>query len=105
MAFRRACTYAVNITPPETPATYSNALVTFKQDNVVINKGIADLTIDGGDFVVNLTQEETALFTAGKRAWLQMRLFASATNAPGSPEYPIDVLPVLNDAILAAPTE
>ena len=105
MAFRRACSYAANITPPEAPATYTDVLVTFKQDGVIINKTLSDLTIDGADFVVSLTQEETVLFTAGKRAWLQMRCYASANNAPGSPEWPIDVLPVLNDAILAAPTE
>ena len=102
MAFRRACSYAATITPPEAPATYSDGLVTFKQDDIVINKALADLSVSGSDFIVQLTQEETAAFTAGKRAFMQIRLFAETYNAPGSAAWPIDVLPALNDQILGS---
>ena len=101
MAFRRACSYRANITPPEAPATYTDALVTFQQDGVnIINKTLSDLTVSGDDFVVKLTQAETALFTAGKPAFMQLRCYASAYNAPGSKPWPIDVMPALNDSIL-----
>lgn len=103
MAFRRACSYQASITPPEAPATYSSVLVTFKQDNVQIDKSLSDLTVSGGDFIVKLAQEETSRFTAGKNAWLQIRCFASTYNAPGSAVWPIDVMPALNDTILSAP--
>ena len=101
MAFRRACSYQATIQPPEAPTTYSAVLVTFQQNgNNLINKTLSDLTIDGDVFVVNLTQEETAIFDDGKQAWLQIRCYASAYNAPGSAAWPIDVLPALNDQIL-----
>ena len=101
MAFRRACSYAASITPPEAPATYSDVLVTFQQGGVnIINKTLSDITVGSTDFIVELTQEETAQFTAGKQAWLQIRCYASAYNAPGSAAWPIDVLPALNDQIL-----
>lgn len=102
MAFRRACSYAATITPPEVPATYSDGLVTFIQDDTVINKSLAELTVSGNDFIVQLTQEETAAFTAGKRLFMQIRLYASTYNAPGSAAWPIDVLPALNDQILGS---
>ena len=102
MAFRRACSYSATITPPEAPETYTDGLVTFKQDDTVINKALADLTVSGNDFVVQLTQEETAAFTAGKRLFMQIRLFAETYNAPGSAAWPIDVLPALNDQILGS---
>ena len=101
MAFRRACSYLASIQTPEDPTTYSSVLVTFQQDgNNLINKSLDDLTIDGDSFIVQLTQEETSRFTDGRQAWLQIRCFASTYNAPGSPPWPIDVLPALNDTIL-----
>ena len=101
MAFRRACSYRANITPPEAPATYTDVLVTFQQGGVnIINKSLADLTVEAADFVVELTQAETAQFESGKQAWLQIRCFASEYNAPGSAAWPLDVLPALNDQIL-----
>jgi hypothetical protein len=104
MAFRRACSYAADIKTPKDPAEYINAVATFKQDNVVVEKWLPDLIIDGDSFVVELSQQETKLFTAGKRAWFQLRCFISDTDVSASREEPIDVLPVLNDQILAAPT-
>lgn len=103
MAFRRACSYQATITPPEDPSTYSDGLVTFKQDYVSINKNLADLTVSGSDFIVKLTQEETALFESGRKVFLQIRLYASTYNAPGSAAWALDVLPALNDQILGGP--
>lgn len=101
MAFRRACSYVCKITPPEPPENYSDVLVTFQQNKQdLVNKSLSDLTIDDGGFLVKLTQEETAMFVAGVRAWLQIRCFASTYNAPGSAAWAIEVMPALNDTIL-----
>lgn len=103
MAFRRACSYQATIQTPEDPTTYSAVLVTFQQNGInVINKSLADLTIDGDAFVVQLTQAETAMFESGQQLWLQIRCYASTYNAPGSAAWPIDVLPALNDMILGS---
>lgn len=101
MAFTRTGSYGCTFTPPEVPSTYSRILVTFKQDRVSIEKNESDVTISGADIHVILTQQETALFSAGKRAWAQIKCFASDDNVDVSPMFPIDVLPVLNDSILS----
>lgn len=103
MAFRRACTYEVGITTPEAPSSYVNAIVTFRQDNVIINKNLDSLTIDNDEFIAELSQSETNLFTAGARVWMQIRCLDANGKVTGSPEWPIDVLPVLNDSFLSAP--
>lgn len=101
MALRRACSCQYTIQPPEDPTTYTAVLVTFQQNGInIINKTLADLTIEGDAFIVQLTQTETAQFEAGKQAWMQMRCFVSDVEAPGSPVWPIDVFPALNDTIL-----
>ena len=101
MALRRACSCQVTIQPPEDPTTYTAVLVTFQQNGInIINKTLADLSIEGDAFVVQLSQTETAQFEDGKQAWVQIRCYASAYDAPGSPAWPIDVLPALNDTIL-----
>ena len=101
LTIRRACSYVCRITPPEAPSTYSAVLVTIQQNKTnLLNKSLTDLTVEDGKFVVKLTQEETALLTAGVRAWMQIRCYAAAYNVPGSAAVPIDVLPALNDEIL-----
>lgn len=102
MAFTRTGSFDCTFTPPEDPSAYSKILATFAQDGVIlVEKDENDITISGADIQVNLTQQETALFTAGKRAWAQMKCFASDDNVDISPEFPIDVLPVLNEVILS----
>lgn len=104
MGMRRACSYQATIRTPEAPGNYSALLLTIQQGGQnLINKSKADLTVNETSVIVNLTQEETAQFAAGKPALLQLRCFASAYDAPGSHAWAIDVLPALNDKILAAP--
>ena len=102
MAIRRACSYKAHIKTPYPPSHYSAILVTVQQDGVnLINKNKSDLTADGSSVTMNLTQAETAQFVAGKPAYLQIRCYASATEAPGSRCWPLEVWPALNDTILA----
>ena len=106
MGMRRACSYQATIRTPQAPSNYSALLLTIQQGGQnLINKTKDDLTpsADGTSVIVNLTQEETAQFAAGKQALLQLRCFASANDAPGSHAWAIDVLPALNDEILSAP--
>lgn len=103
MGFRRACSYAVEFKPPKAPAEYINAVVSIKQDNLIVEKWLSDLTIDGDCFEAVFSQQETRQFTAGKSAWIQIRCFISDTDVTASREEPIDVLPVINDAIIETP--
>ena len=101
MAFTRTGSFGCTITPPKDPSEYSKILITFAQDGQnLVDLDENDITISGGDILINLTQEQTALFAAGKRAWLQGKFYLSPTEVPITPEWPIDVLPVLNDTIL-----
>lgn len=101
MGIRRACSYQATIQTPKAPSAYSAMLLTFQQNGQnLINKTKADLTIQDNKVVVNLTQAETALFTAGIPALMQLRCYASANEAPGSRVWTLDVYPALNPEIL-----
>lgn len=111
MAMRRAASYSATITPPKAPGEYSAILVTFAQDQrIVLSKSLEDLTIDGGDVVVELTQEETLQFAPsvpspmgtkpGGPAYLQIRCYAGEYDAPASAAWAIEVYDVLDPTIL-----
>ena len=101
MAFRRACSYVAAIKTPKAPNTYSAILVTFQQEKVnLISKSLNDLTLLEDRVVVQLNQEETKQFVAGKPAYLQIRCYAAEYDAPGSAAWPLDVRPALDDTIL-----
>lgn len=101
MAFTRSGSFGCTITPPKDPSEYSKILITFAQDGQnLIDLDENDITISGGDIIVELTQEQTSLFAPGKRAWLQGKFYSAPNDVPVTPQWPIDVLPVLNDTIL-----
>lgn len=102
MGLRRACTYQATIRTPKAPGNYSKFLLTIQQNGQnLINKTQEDLSADATTVSVTLTQAETAQFVAGVPALLQLRCYASATEAPGSKAWAIDVYPALNDQILS----
>ena len=102
MGIRRACTYKAIFTLPRAASAYSRILVTVQQNGRnLVSKAETDLTVSGSQATMTLTQAETAQFTAGERAWVQIRCYASATDAPGSRAWPIDVWPALDDQILS----
>lgn len=101
MAIKRACSWQATIKTPESPDNYSSMLLQFQQkQRNILSKTEADLTIDGDYVVVNLVQEETALFSAGVPCFMQLRCYSSPTDAPGSAIWKIDVQDALNDQIL-----
>lgn len=102
MGIRRACSYKAVFKTPLAPSTYSKILVTVQQDgNNLISKNQSALTIGTDSVTLNLTQAETAQFEAGKRAFVQIRCYASAYDAPGSKAWPVEVWPALDDQILS----
>lgn len=100
MAFRRACSYQATIKTPVDPSTYSAIAVTFKQGETVVQKTLPDLTLTATSVVVQLTQEETASFTAGKKAYMQIRCYAAEYDAPGSKIWTLPVEDALDDEVL-----
>lgn len=102
MGIRRACTYKAVFTLPQNGSSYSKILVTVQQAKQnLISKAKTDLTVVGSTATMTLTQAETAQFTAGEQAWIQIRCFASASDAPGSTCWPVEVWPALDDQILS----
>lgn len=102
MGIRRACSYKAVFKTPLAPSNYSKILVTVQQDgNNLISKNQSALTIGEDSVTMNLTQAETCLFEAGKRAFVQIRCYASAYDAPGSKAWPVEVWPALDDQILS----
>lgn len=102
MGIRRACSYKAIIKTPVAPSGYSKILVTVQQDGVnMITKNKADLTLGTETVTMNLTQAETAQFVAAVPAYLQVRCYASAYDAPGSKVWPVEVWPALDDQILS----
>lgn len=101
MALRRACSYEATIKTPVAPSNYSAILVTFQQGGVnLVEKTLQDLTLTATSIIVKLTQEETALFEAKKKAYLQVRCYASTYDAPGSAVWDIPIEAALNDEVL-----
>ena len=67
----------------------------------IIVKNKAALTLQENAVKVQLTQEETALFTAPGTALLQLRAYKSEYDAPGSRMWAIPVYPTNNEEILS----
>lgn len=114
MSIRRACSYAATITTPEAPANYSAILVSFSQDKRVIHSfalGDPELVVNANDVTVQLTQEQTAAFlpSAGspmgrenaQPAYLQIRCYKSAYEAPGSKTWALDVYDSIEEEVLS----
>lgn len=104
MAIRRACSYAATITTPEAPGEYSAILVSFAQNGqnlVNLDQDSPALIIESDSVTARLTQEQTKQFTAGEPAFLQIRAYKSAYDAPGSKVWAIDVYDSLNTEVLS----
>lgn len=114
MAIRRACSYAATITTPEAPATYSAILVSFSQDQRIVHSfelGDPEIVVGDDAVTVQLTQEQTAAFAPSQGspmgrenaqpAYLQIRCYKSAYEAPGSKTWAIEVYDSLETEVLS----
>lgn len=101
MAIIRACSYNATIQLPSDPDDYSAIQVTVSQEGVEINKDESELEIrDDNCVVLKLDQTETKQFTACKNAFIQVRLYKSQYDAPGSKIWSVEVCPSLNEDVL-----
>ena len=114
MAIHRAGTYKITIKTPEPPSEYSSIRITWAQgQRIVIEKTNADsdsVTITDDSVVAVLTQEETLLFApsvgspmgggAGQTAFVQIRCYKNATDAPASAVWPIPVYDSLYQEVM-----
>lgn len=114
-AIHRAGTFPATIKTPLAPSEYSIIRVTFAQgQRILAEKEIGDtgMTLTEDAVEVVLTQEETLLFqpTAGSpmgaitgpMAYMQIRCYKSATDAPASAVWPIPVYDSLNQEVMGA---
>ena len=107
----RACAYNAVIHSKIDPTQYTKILVTFAQDQEIIGqKTEDDLIIDGNDILVSLSQDETLQFRpslksvmgrrTGSPAYMQVRLFSSTYDAPGSKQIAIEVVDSQSEEVL-----
>lgn len=114
MAIHRAGTFPATIKTPLPPTEYSAIRVSFSQDQVeLITKNLGDsgLTVDDEYVTVVLTQQETLAFRPsasspmgeklGAPAFMQIRCFRHAMDAPASACWAIDVYDALNREVLS----
>lgn len=114
MAIHRAGTYPVTIKTPLPPSEYSAIRISFSQDQVeLITKNLGDAGVTVGDETVEvvLTQNETLAFRPsvsspmgeklGAPAFLQIRCYKDAMDAPASACWAVDVYDSLNREVLS----
>lgn len=102
MGIRRACSYQATIKTPKAPSNYSKLLLTIAQNGQnLITKTESDLQTNDTSVIVKLTQAETKLFVDGTPAFLQLRCYAGAYDAPGSKVWPVEIWPALDDEVLS----
>lgn len=101
MAFRRVCSYKATIKTPEDPRTYTAIRVTFRQGDITIDKDLSELSFSGNNVVVQLDQQETAMFEAKKNLYLQVRCYKGQYDAPGSKIWQLKVEDALNEEVLS----
>ena len=76
--------------------------ITYKQgDKIVLEKSLADVTMDGKTAAVKLTQEETNLFAPDADVRMQVRILTLGGDSYPSNIVTVPVDDVLNDEVMA----
>lgn len=88
--------FAINV-----DLTQATVFVTFTQKTVVVEKTGEALTISPYNIAVQLTQEDTLSFTAGKPVKCQIRYITADGYADASDIYEMEVTDVLKDGEIA----
>lgn len=112
-AIHRAGTFPATIKTPQPPAEYSIIRVSFAQgQRLIVEKSIGDegVTLTEDTVEVVLTQAETLLFQpsagspmgaiTGPMAYMQIRCYKSATDAPASAVWPLPVYDSLYQEVM-----
>lgn len=114
MAIHRAGTYSATIKTPLAPSQYSKIRITFSQNQQEIlskNQGDSGVVLGTDAVEVTLTQQETLLFRpsapspmgapSGAPAFMQIRCFKTALDAPASATWRVEVFDALNQEVLS----
>lgn len=78
----------------------SEAYVTIKQLDLVIERSMSQMTKDGKNLKLHLTQEETGQFKAKKSCKVQLRLRDINDNAYASEEFKLEVKDVIKEGVI-----
>ena len=113
-AIQRAGTFTAKIRTPLAPSEYSKIRVSFAQNQQIVvekQKGDAGFTVGEDSVELVLTQAETLRFapTAGSpmgtvkgpMAYLQIRCYKNATDAPASKVWTLPVYDSLNLEVMS----
>lgn len=101
----RVTTPTHTYTLPIETSNCKEILVSYKQNNVLLEKHYQDgtlpsgMTLNGNDVIVNLTQAETKAFKNGKID-VQVRVLTNANKAFASQMFTITHKDVINEEIL-----
>ncbi len=85
--------------PIET-STLEECYATIKQEEVLIEKQLAEMTAEEKTLKVTLTQEETALLKANEYMYVQLRCKDSNANAYASKIFKIATEQVLKEGVI-----
>lgn len=111
----RAGTFQAKIRTPLEPSEYSQIRVSFSQaQQLIVEKSIGDegFTVGEDSVELVLTQAETLRFAPtvgspmgiakGPMAYMQIRCYKSATDAPASATWPLAVYDSLNQEVMGS---
>lgn len=78
-----------------------DAMVTYAQLNeIVVEKRLEDMHIDGQVLSIELTQEETIKFRSNVECMIQLRVLTNEGKCMPSEIFKVQVLNVLNDEVM-----
>lgn len=102
MGIRCFGSYKATVKTPRTPREYTKIQIDISQNGTVLfTQTLSGNSRPTGETItVQLTQQQTGNFIPGDPAYLQVRCFASAYDAPASRIWPLDVWPSLTSNIL-----
>ncbi len=96
----RYTTQDLIFTLPIESSIITEAYVTIQQLDLVIEKSIKDMTKDGKNLKLHLTQEETGKFRPKKSCKVQLRVKDKNNNAYASEEFKFEVKNVIKEGVI-----
>ena len=97
---RKGTTPTLTFELPFEVAMLSNAKVTINQENVQLEKRLADCETTENSLTVKLTQEETFLFDCNSRIKVQLRVVTLSGDALASDIFNISVAQCLDEEVI-----
>ena len=86
---------------PVSKEKIKNLRLTYKQkDKVLLNKMLSDITLDGSNGSITLTQQETLKFEADSNAYFQLRILTTDNKVFASKAQSVWVEDTFNEEVL-----